>query len=78
MPPTLETPRLRLRPLAVADLPDLIRLDSDPEVMRYVGSPAGVRPSAEIEERARTRIRIRMPPSSPPPRTRRCAARAAA
>jgi RimJ/RimL family protein N-acetyltransferase len=25
--------------------------------MRYVGSPAGVRPPAEIEERARTRIR---------------------
>lgn len=57
MPPTLETPRLRLRALAASDLRDLIRLDSDPEVMRYVGSPAGVRPSAEIEERARTRIR---------------------
>jgi RimJ/RimL family protein N-acetyltransferase len=57
MPITLETPRLRLRPLAPGDLPDLIRLDSDPEVMRYVGSPAGLRPPAEIEERARTRIR---------------------
>ena len=57
MPPTLETPRLLLRPLAPGDLPDLIRLDSDPEVMRYVGSPAGVRSPAEIEERARTRIR---------------------
>ena len=57
MLPTLETSRLRLRPLAAPDLPDLIRLDSDPEVMRYVGSPAGVRPPAEIEERARTRIR---------------------
>ena len=54
MPPTLETPRLLLRPLAPGDLPDLIRLDSDPEVMRYVGSPAGVRSPAEIEERART------------------------
>ena len=53
----LETPRLRLRPLAPGDLADLIRLDSDPEVMRYVGSPAGVRPPAEIEERARARIR---------------------
>ena len=57
MPLTLDTPRLRLRPLAPSDLPDLIRLDSDPEVMRYVGSPAGIRPLAEIEERARTRIR---------------------
>jgi RimJ/RimL family protein N-acetyltransferase len=57
MPTTLETPRLRLRPLAPRDLPELIRLDGDPEVMRYVGSPAGVRPLAEIEERARRRIR---------------------
>src|SRR4026209_1193948 len=40
---TLETPRLRLRPLVASDLLDLIRLDSDPEVMRYVGSPAGGR-----------------------------------
>jgi RimJ/RimL family protein N-acetyltransferase len=54
---TLDTPRLRLRPLVASDLPDLLRLDRDPEVMRYVGSPAGVRPPAEIEERARTRIR---------------------
>lgn len=35
MLPALETPRLRLRPLAAADLPDLIALDLDPEVMRY-------------------------------------------
>lgn len=57
MPASFETPRLRLRPLGAADLDDLIRLDRDPEVMRYVGSPAGVRPRAETEERARTRIR---------------------
>ena len=57
IPSTFETPRLRLRPLAVGDLADLIRLDSDPEVMRYVGSPAGVRTPAETEERARLRIR---------------------
>lgn len=57
MAPILETPRLRLRPLAGADLDDLIRLDSDPEVMRYVGSPAGVKTPAETEERARLRIR---------------------
>jgi RimJ/RimL family protein N-acetyltransferase len=57
MPPVLETPRLRLRPLAATDLDDLVRLDLDPEVMRYVGSPAGVKTPAETEARARTRIR---------------------
>ena len=38
----IETKRLRLRRLLPADEPDLIALDSDPDVMRYVGSPAGV------------------------------------
>lgn len=57
MTPTLETPRLRLRPLASSDEADLIALDSDPEVMRYVGSPAGVKSPAETLERARLRIR---------------------
>jgi len=57
MTPTLETPRLRLRPLASSDEADLIALDSDPEVMRYVGSPAGVKSPAETRERARLRIR---------------------
>jgi len=57
MTPTLETPRLRLRPLASSDEPELIALDSDPEVMRYVGSPAGVKSPAETAERARLRIR---------------------
>lgn len=57
MIPTLETPRLRLRPLAASDEADLIALDSDPEVMRYVGSPAGVRSPADTAERARLRIR---------------------
>jgi RimJ/RimL family protein N-acetyltransferase len=56
MVPALETPRLRLRRLVAADLSDLIGLDSDPEVMRYVGSPAGVKPAAETAERARGRI----------------------
>ena len=56
MPPTLETPRLLLRPLAPGDLPDLIRLDSDPEVMRYVGSPAGVKSPEVTLERVRQRI----------------------
>jgi RimJ/RimL family protein N-acetyltransferase len=53
---TLETPRLRLRRLIAADLADLVALDSDPEVMRYVGSPAGVRQPTETDERARVRI----------------------
>jgi ribosomal-protein-alanine N-acetyltransferase len=57
MTPTIETPRLRLRPLASSDEADLIALDSDPEVMRYVGSPAGVKSPAETAERARLRIR---------------------
>lgn len=57
MSPTLETARLRLRPLAVSDEADLVALDSDPEVMRYVGSPAGVKSPAETRERARRRIR---------------------
>ena len=57
MIPTLETPRLRLRPFASSDEADLIALDSDPEVMRYVGSPAGVKSPAETAERARLRIR---------------------
>jgi RimJ/RimL family protein N-acetyltransferase len=57
MIPTLETPRLRLRSLASSDEADLIALDSDPEVMRYVGNPAGVKSPAETAERARLRIR---------------------
>ena len=57
MPPVLETLRLRLRPLAATDLADLVRLDLDPEVMRYVGSPAGGKTPAETEARARTRLR---------------------
>src|SRR5260370_41605710 len=54
--PALETPRLRLRPLAAAGLPGLIALDLDPEVMRYVGSPAGVKTPEETEARGRARI----------------------
>jgi RimJ/RimL family protein N-acetyltransferase len=57
MTPVLETSRLRLRPLAASDEADLIALDSDPEVMRYVGSPAGVKSPAETAERVRRRIR---------------------
>jgi RimJ/RimL family protein N-acetyltransferase len=53
---TLETRRLVLRPLGRGDLADLVALDQDPEVMRYVGSPAGVKSPAETARRAHTRI----------------------
>lgn len=52
----IETPRLRLRRLRPSDEPDLIALDSDPDVMRYVGSPPGVKPPDETVERVRQRI----------------------
>lgn len=52
----IETQRLRLRRLRPSDEPDLIALDSDPDVMRYVGSPAGVRSAEETVERVRQRI----------------------
>lgn len=52
----IESPRLRLRRLRPSDEPDLIALDSDPGVMRYVGSPPGPRPPAETAERVRQRI----------------------
>ena len=34
----IETPRLRLRPFRESDLDALARLNSDPEVMRYLGT----------------------------------------
>lgn len=52
----LDTPRLVLRRLRASDEPDLVALDSDPEVMRYVGSPTGVKSPPETRERARDRI----------------------
>src|SRR5690349_15816006 len=52
----IETHRLRLRRLLPSDEADLIALDSDPDVMRYVGSPAGVRSARETRERVRERI----------------------
>lgn len=52
----IETKRLHLRRLQPSDEPDLVALDSDPDVMRYVGSPAGVKPPAETVERVRQRI----------------------
>jgi RimJ/RimL family protein N-acetyltransferase len=41
----LDTPRLRLRPLAASDLEALGLLNADPEVMRHIGE--GVRDRAE-------------------------------
>jgi [ribosomal protein S5]-alanine N-acetyltransferase len=52
----LETVRLRLRRLLPADEADLIALDTDPEVMRHVGSPAGVKSPEETAERVRRRV----------------------
>ncbi len=52
----IDTTRLRLRRLRVSDEPDLVALDSDPDVMRYVGSPAGVKPPDETVARVRQRI----------------------
>jgi ribosomal-protein-alanine N-acetyltransferase len=37
MPVTLSTPRLTLRPHALADAPFMVRLNADPEVVRYTG-----------------------------------------
>lgn len=36
--PTLDTPRLLLRPLTAADVPALFAIFSDPAVMRYWSS----------------------------------------
>jgi [ribosomal protein S5]-alanine N-acetyltransferase len=52
----IETQRLRLCRLRPSDEADLVALDSDPDVMRYVGSPAGVKSPEETVERARHRI----------------------
>lgn len=52
----IETPRLRLRRLRPSDEPDLIALDSDPDVMRYVGSPPGCRSPEETAERVKQHL----------------------
>ncbi|MBO1767181.1 GNAT family N-acetyltransferase [Allobranchiibius sp. GilTou38] len=46
--PVLHTPRIELRPMTLEHLPLLHRLDSDPEVMRYLIGRA--RTPAEIEQ----------------------------
>jgi RimJ/RimL family protein N-acetyltransferase len=52
----LDTTRLRLRRLRADDEARLIALDSDDLVMRYVGSPRGVRTHDETVRRVRQRI----------------------
>jgi [ribosomal protein S5]-alanine N-acetyltransferase len=49
-----ETARLRLRRFRTADEPALVALDSDEEVMRYIGSRGGT--PEQIVERVRDRI----------------------
>jgi RimJ/RimL family protein N-acetyltransferase len=53
---TITTGRLRLRRPRASDEAAMVALDSDPEVMRFVGSPAGPRPAEETLARARQRI----------------------
>jgi len=48
----LETPRLRLRPLALEDLDIALTLLTDPDVMRYVGGVQAPRTVAENLKRA--------------------------
>lgn len=58
--PSLDTARFTLRLWSEADIPDLLDLDDDPEVTRYVGPP---RPRAEREAiwRGRLEDRARWP-----------------
>jgi RimJ/RimL family protein N-acetyltransferase len=44
---TLTTARLHLRPIEASDLDNLVSLDSDPEVMRFIGAA----PSRDVVER---------------------------
>jgi ribosomal-protein-alanine N-acetyltransferase len=57
----IDTERLRLRRLRAADEPDVIALDADPEVMKYVGSPPGPRSAETTAERTRQWLRIEEP-----------------
>ncbi len=54
-PPFLETDRLVLRPATAADAPDLLALDNDPAVMRYIN---GGRPTSAEHIRDRTLPRL--------------------
>ena len=50
-----ETDRLFLRPLSMDDVDDLVALDSDPEVMRYLNGGRRT-PRDEAEEIARSSL----------------------
>ena len=54
----IETERLRLSPLTAADLDDLVELDGDPEVRRFV-DPLGIIIPIEPGERRTYEVRER-------------------
>ena len=47
--PRLETPRLALRPFSPGDADDLLTMDGDARVMRYIGNGLGPRTRADVE-----------------------------
>src|SRR5215217_7231353 len=50
----LETPRLRLRRFRDDDVDNILRLDSDPDVMRYIRDPSTTTRESAAESVART------------------------
>ncbi|HEV2010907.1 MAG TPA: GNAT family N-acetyltransferase [Candidatus Limnocylindria bacterium] len=54
-PPTIETARLRLRPLVIADTMSLNRIQSDPEHMRFYPHPFSLQESRQWIERMHER-----------------------
>ena len=57
MTPVLETDRLALRQFTDADAPLLFALDSDPEVMRYIGPQYALPDAAAYRDRIHTYFR---------------------
>ncbi len=55
LPAAIETPRLRLRPLAMADAEELNAIQSDPHHMRFYPHPFSLQESREWIERMRER-----------------------
>lgn len=55
----IETPRLLIRALSVDDLPSLIALWTDPDVMRHMGGP---RDSARLRQVYEEELRLADPP----------------
>ena len=64
-PPTLETPRLVIRPLCLRDAPSLFSWSSDPQVARYVlwSAHASVRETREYIRYVRSLYRQSLPSS---------------